>query len=174
MHDITTGLGGGKVLWINTYTASNTTGTLNEVTTPLLNTTGKCVMLFHYASYHDLHFSIYVIGENLKVVLSKDLTSHASQRRYTWWPYYFTLPSGLHWIHLTVRGEGLASKLHNNVIDDLSIRPCEDYKRECLLSSKGLEYMGQVSQTLDGTQCTKWDDVKQDTDRTLSMVSNSC
>jgi hypothetical protein len=50
-----------------------------------------------------------------------------------------------------------------NLIDDLSIRPCKDYKRECLLSSKGLEYMGQVSQTLDGTQCTKWGDVKVNT-----------
>jgi hypothetical protein len=108
----------------------------------------------------DLHFVLQIVEENLRVVLSKDLTSHASKHRRTWWPYFFTLPSGLHWIKLTVQGED-SNKLTTNLIDDLSIRPCEDYKRECLLSSKGLEYMGQVSQTFDGTQCTKWGDVKE-------------
>jgi hypothetical protein len=58
-----------------------------------------------------------------------------------------------------VQGETLTD-LRRNLIDDLSIRPCEDYKRECLLSSKVLEYMGQVSHAYDGTQCTKWGDIE--------------
>jgi hypothetical protein len=161
-HDVTTGLGGGKVLCLNTTGAFNSSETVGAITTPLLNTTGKCLMLFHYVSHGDLLFLLQVVDENLTVVLSKDLTSFivtSYEHRFTWWPYFFTLPSGLHWIKLTVQADKLYG-LSRNSIDDLSIRPCEDYKRECLLSSTGLEYMGLVSQTLDGTQCTKWGDVK--------------
>jgi hypothetical protein len=57
-----------------------------------------------------------------------------------------------------VQGKRLTGE-RMNLIDDLSIRPCEDYKRECLLSSTGLEYMGQVSHAYDGTQCRKPCDV---------------
>jgi hypothetical protein len=56
-HDVTTGLGGGKVLWLNTTGASDRNGTVGEITTPLLNTTGKCLMLFHYVSYRRLAVS---------------------------------------------------------------------------------------------------------------------
>jgi hypothetical protein len=109
-HDVTTGLGGGKVLWLNTTGASNSNETVGEISTPLLNTTGKCLMLFHYVSHDDLLFLLQVVEENLTVVFSKDLTSPiaTSEHRYTWWPYFFTLPSGLHWIKLTVQANRLS------------------------------------------------------------------
>jgi hypothetical protein len=146
--DVTTGLGGGKVLWLNTTGALGNYGTVGEITTPLLNTTGKCLMLFHFVSRDELHFLLHVVEENHRVVLSKDLTSHIAtdEHRYTWWPYFFTLPSGLHWIKLTAQGDRPSYYMYTrfNFIDDLSIRPCEDYKRECLLSSQGLEYMDKL------------------------------
>jgi hypothetical protein len=159
-HDVTTGLSGGKVLWLNTTIASDRYGTVGEITTPLLNTTGKCLMLFLYVWEDFSHYVLHVIEENLEVVFSKDLSLHAYNHRNNWWPYFFNLPSGLHWIKLTVQGKRLSFR-NFNMIDDFSIRPCEDYKRECLLSSIGLEYMGQVSHTIDGTQCTKWGDIKE-------------
>jgi hypothetical protein len=173
-HDVTTGLGGGKVLWLNTTGASNSNGIVGEITTPLLNTTGKCLMLFHFISWPNLHFVVQIVEENLRVVFSKDLISSINNHKhlYIWWPYFFTLPIGLHWIKLTVQAEILI-ELTINVIDDFSIRPCEDYKRECLLSSKGLEYMGQVSQTFDGSQCTKWGDVKVKKSDDHIRVANS-
>jgi hypothetical protein len=61
---------------------------VGEITTPLLNTTGKCLMLFHYVSDNDLHFLLHVVDENLTVVLSRDLTSSVDMYdSYTWWPY---------------------------------------------------------------------------------------
>jgi hypothetical protein len=73
--DVTTNLGGGKVLWLNTTGALNNNEVVGEITTPLLNTTGKCLMLFHYVSYDDLRILLHVVDENLTVVLSRDLTS---------------------------------------------------------------------------------------------------
>jgi hypothetical protein len=62
------------VLWLNLTGASDNNGTVGEITTPLLNTTDKCLMFFRYISHGNVLFLLQIVEENLRVVLSKDLT----------------------------------------------------------------------------------------------------
>jgi hypothetical protein len=128
-----------------------------ESITPLLNTTNKCLLLFH-AVCPECTLQILAVSESLTAVVAKNLSGPGY-----WKPYFLVLPPGIHRITLTAftYGKQTVSTYGKRVItyirlDDISIRPCADFKRECLLSPSGSEYMGAVSTSVSGDKCTNW------------------
>ena len=119
--------------------------------TPLLNTTNKCLLFFSSE-----------FGSNIILSVSSEYSSETIDEskvfqlfRFTRQQYFVYLPAGLHKIYLTVVGNG--QRPTGVSIDDFSIRPCEDFKRECLLSTDSLAYMGTASiSTYKNRTCEPW------------------
>ena len=140
--------------------------------TPLINTTNKCLLFKHLSEFVKLQLSL--TSEHSTVTIDKSDTYRAFHFDLTirWSVQFIHLPAGLHKISLTALGQGEQRVI--STIDDFSIRPCEDFKRECLLSSNTMLYMGRASTTVNNVTCEPWrfyDDVKSFTNE-LNMTNS--
>ena len=123
--------------------------------TPLMNTTGKCLLFFYnqVVTYHQFTIlQLSILPENLENETNYTLQFNATSEK-SWQPKFFILPPGIHRIKFTIFADGFSDP---TFIDDLSVRPCHDFKRECLLSAFGYEYMGNLSHSAFADECSTW------------------
>ncbi len=101
-----------------------------------------------------------VVCENCSSILTGEFQEFSSMTNirawwhYTWTPHFAFLANGINRIEIIANAKKQSGYLVK--IDDLSICLCHDFKRECLLSAGGWEYMDNISMSADGKACTEW------------------
>lgn len=125
-----------------------------------MNTTGRCLQL-HYNFLYKGSLYVYLRNEErlFETLVGTVVSADDADDNSAWRLLFLPLPATKTMQQVIIRAiRSTADEASGTAlaIDDITIRPCTDFRRDCVLSAIGAEYMGPTSHGADGDECEYW------------------